>query len=79
MHGNNQSITYEWPPILDTGRAADYCGVSASRIRRAVGDGDLRPVGRRGGRGPHTFERTELDRWMRGDAPDTDTTEVGHG
>lgn len=64
-----QKITYELPPILETGRAAEYCGVGASRIRHAVRDGDLRPVGRRGGGGPLTFERIDLDRWMRGGHP----------
>ena len=67
MTRSSQTITYDWPPILETGRAAEYCGVGPSRIRHALRDGDLRAVGRRGGRGPHTFTRTELDRWMRGE------------
>ncbi len=40
-------------------------------IRRAVHDGRLRPVGRRGGTGPLLFTREELDRVARGDPPST--------
>lgn len=60
-------ISYPWPPILETKRAAEYCGCDVSLLRKARSEGELRAVGRRGGKGPFTFEIIELDRWMSGD------------
>lgn len=57
------------PPkaFYTTRQAAQYCGFETpSAIRAAVLRGKLRPTGRRGGRGPLTFEVAELDRFMRG-------------
>ena len=48
--------------LLTNAQAADYCGYrSTSAIRRAVHDGRLVPVGRRGGSGTLMFRRSDLD------------------
>jgi len=57
---------------LTSREAAIYLGFkSTSAIRKAVFDGRLRPIGRRGGRGTHLFTIAELDRFARGDPPAT--------
>jgi len=55
---------------LPTPEAARYLGFqSTSGVRKAVMEGRLRAVGRRGGIGPLLFTRSELDRFARGDPP----------
>lgn len=59
-----------------TAAAARYLAFrSTSAIRKAVMESRLRPVGRRGGVGPHLFTREELDRFARGDPPATLTAD----
>jgi hypothetical protein len=62
----------EFGPYLTSREAAIYLGFkSTSAIRKAVFDGRLHPIGRRGGRGTHLFTIAELDRFARGDPPAT--------
>lgn len=46
--------------------ATQYTQSDSSQLRHEVRLGNLRPAGRRGGRGTYVFDRAELDRWMTG-------------
>jgi hypothetical protein len=57
---------------VPTAAAAKYLGFrSTSAVRKAVMEGRLFAVGRRGGVGPLLFTRAELDRFARGSPPAT--------
>lgn len=48
--------------VLDYAASAKYCSLSESSIRRAVKDGQLRPI--RTGCRAVRFARAELERWL---------------
>lgn len=51
---------------LAANAAARYAGISVDTLERAVRDGALTVAQPGGRRGHRLFERTELDRWIRG-------------
>ena len=54
--------------FLTTREAAAYVGFkTTSAIRKALLEGRIHPVGRRGGNGPWMFEVSELNRFLRGE------------
>jgi len=56
-------------PFLTTPEAADYLGFrTTGGVRKAVKEGRLRPIGRRGGTGPYVFTVAELNRFLLGTA-----------
>lgn len=60
-------------PLLCTADAAVYCGFKTlSALRKAKMLGKITPAGRRGGTGTLMWDRRELDRFLRGDAPPTE-------
>jgi hypothetical protein len=61
-----------WPPRMTTRQAAAYCGYSSPfGLLAAFRRGRVRPFGRRGGgRGTLTWDRAELDAFMRGAGDD---------
>jgi hypothetical protein len=55
---------------LCTTEAARYCGFKTSGgLRKAYLDGRVYPSGRRGGRGTWMWDKTQLDRFLRGESP----------
>jgi hypothetical protein len=56
--------------LLTTRQAAEFCAFkTAGAIRKAVMEGRLNPVGRRGGRGTMVFRREDLEAFMLGRTP----------
>jgi excisionase family DNA binding protein len=68
-----ENIARELTEFIDTtggwlpaAAAAEYAGVSVDTLERAVRDGALTAAQPGGRRGRRLFQRTELDRWLRG-------------
>jgi hypothetical protein len=60
----------EWPALMSTSIAARYCGYKTTGgLRKAHFDGKVFPTGRRGGVGPWTWARVDLDAFLRGGVP----------
>jgi hypothetical protein len=57
-------IPFGWPPRLAMRLATVYTGLSKWSLYRAMKNGDLRAIGRRGR--TYVFERSELDAFMVG-------------
>ncbi|MBK7581073.1 MAG: helix-turn-helix domain-containing protein [Myxococcales bacterium] len=59
-------------PYLTTAEAARYLGYrDGSALRKAKLEGRIQPVGRRGGGGTLMWSRSDLDAFLRGEAPRT--------
>ena len=57
----------KWPDLMSTSVAARYCGYKTTGgLRKAHFDRKVFPTGRRGGVGPWTWARADLDRFLRG-------------
>lgn len=61
--------TTPWPDVMDGKTAARYCRVTTWAINKAWRDTKLASAGKRGGNGARTYDKTALDRWMRGQEP----------
>jgi len=67
---------YGWPPLLRTSVAAKYVQRSKWTLFRAVKEGELAAIGRRGK--SLVFARDDLDRWMRGEPVNPPPTQPDH-
>lgn len=70
MQGHRTTVESTWPPILTARRVVAYAGRSLTTIDRAVAAGELKLLGRVGGRGERTFRRDDVDAWLAGATPD---------
>jgi len=60
-----QTSDSSWPAFMSTRMASRYCGFKTSAgLRKAKSEGRVVPAGRRGGTGPWTWARAELDRFL---------------
>jgi hypothetical protein len=66
MNGHQPAASPNWPPILTARRVVAYAGRSLTSIDRAVAAGELKLLGRVGGRGERTFLRADVDAWLAG-------------